>query len=291
MSVRKGIKKIKTWENEFQNEGNIMALIQVNYLSKALFRTVPLNVVLPADKIDYATGNYALKEGQKFKTLYLLHGLLGNYTDWVSGTRIQRWAEERNLAVVMPSGDNAFYFKSRTPWNDYETFIGRELVEVTRKMFPLSDRREDTYIAGLSMGGYGALRNGIVFSDTFSHVAGLSAAAHLFENLSEEANIGLFDNLEAASKTNLNPTVAVEEMLAQGRAIPKFYLSCGLKDNLLQSNLAFREFLKSKGFDVTWDEDPEAGHDWDFWDSQIKKVLEWLPLSETNNGINSGNVK
>ena len=268
-----------------------MALIQVNYLSKALFRTVPLNVILPADKIDYATGNYALKEGQKFKTLYLLHGLLGNYTDWVSGTRIQRWAEERNLAVVMPSGDNAFYFKSRTPWNDYETFIGRELVEVTRKMFPLSDRREDTYIAGLSMGGYGALRNGIVFSDTFSHVAGLSAAAHLFENLSEEANIGLFDNLEAASKTNLNPTVAVEEMLAQGRAIPKFYLSCGRKDNLLQSNLAFREFLKSKGFDVTWDEDPEAGHDWDFWDSQIKKVLEWLPLSETDNGINSGNVK
>ena len=291
MSVRKGIKKIKTWENEFQNEGNIMALIQVNYLSKALFRTVPLNVVLPADKIDYATGNYALKEGQKFKTLYLLHGLLGNYTDWVSGTRIQRWAEERNLAVVMPSGDNSFYFKARTPWNDYETFIGRELVEVTRKMFPLSDKREDTFIAGLSMGGYGALRNGIVFSDTFSHVAGLSSAAHLFEDLSEEANIGLFDNLEAASKTNLNPMVAVEEMLAQGRAVPKFYLSCGLKDNLLQSNMAFREFLKSKGFDVTWDEDPEAGHDWDFWDSQIKKVLEWLPLSETNNGINSGNVK
>ena len=63
----------------------------------------------------------------KYKTLYLLHGLLGNYTDWVSQTRIHKWAEEKNLAVVMPSGDNAFYFKSRTPWNDYETFIGKEL--------------------------------------------------------------------------------------------------------------------------------------------------------------------
>ena len=267
-----------------------MALIQVNYLSRALFRVVPLNVVLPADKIDYATGGYAMKEGQKFKTLYLLHGLLGNYTDWVSGTRIQRWAEEKGLAVVMPSGDNSFYFKSRTPWNDYETFIGKELVEVTRSMFPLSDKWEDTYVAGLSMGGYGALRNGIVFSDTFSHVIGLSSAVHLFENLSEDANIGLFDNLEAASKTNLNPVVAVEEMLAQKRRIPKFYLSCGTKDGLLQANVSFRDYLKEKGADVTWDEE-DAGHEWDFWDSQIKKVLDWLPLGEAAGGLGSGNVK
>ena len=267
-----------------------MALIQINYLSRALFRVVPLNVILPVDKIDYMTGNYLMKDGQKFKTLYLLHGLLGNYTDWVSGTRIQRWAEEKNLAVVMPSGDNSFYFKSRTPWNDYETFIGKELVEVTRKMFPLSDKREDTFIAGLSMGGYGALRNGIVFSDTFSHVVGLSAAVHLFDDLSEEKNIGLFDNLEAASKTNLNPEVAVAEMLEQKREIPKFYISCGRKDDLMKANEDFRDFLKGKGFDVTWDEDPNAAHDWDFWDAQIKKVLDWLPLDGVNGGLGSGNV-
>ena len=219
-----------------------------------------------------------MEAGSKFKTLYLLHGLLGNYTDWVSGTRIQRWAEERKLAVVMPSGDNSFYFRSRTPWNDYETFIGKELPEVTRRMFPLSEKREDTFIAGLSMGGYGAVRNGIVFSDTFSHVAGLSSALHLFDDVSEKANIGLFDNLEAASKTNLNPKVAVEEMLAVKRQTPKFYLSCGGKDDLLKSNEDFRDFLMGKGLDVTWDMEPEAAHEWDFWDSQIKKVLEWLPL-------------
>lgn len=268
-----------------------MALLQVNYLSCALYRTVPLHVILPSDKIDYATGTYLAKGEQKFKTLYLLHGLLGNYTDWVSGTRIQRWAEEKNLAVVMPSGDNSFYFKSRTPWNDYGTFIGKELVEVTRRMFPLSDKREDTFIAGLSMGGYGALRNGIVYSDTFGYVAGLSSAVHLFDNLSEDANIGLFDNLEAASKTNQNPTVAVEEMLEQKRSIPKFYLACGRQDGLMPANEAFRDFLKGKGFDITWDEDPNAGHEWDFWDSQIKKVLDWLPLGEAKAGLSSGNVK
>ena len=69
-----------------------MALIQINYLSKALFRTVPVQVILPVDKISFQEGTYQMKPGQKFKTLVLLHGLLGNYTDWVSGTRIQRWA-------------------------------------------------------------------------------------------------------------------------------------------------------------------------------------------------------
>ena len=254
-----------------------MALIQVNYLSKALFRTVPLNVILPVDKFDADTDSYLQPENRKYKTLYLLHGLLGNYTDWVSQTRIQKWAEEKNLAVVMPSGDNAFYFKSRTPWNDYETFIGKELVEITRKMFPLSDRREDTFIAGLSMGGYGALRNGIVFSDTFGCVAGLSAAIHIFDDLSEEANIGLFDNLKAASETNLNPRIAVREMLEAKRSVPKFYMACGRKDDLMKANEDFRDFLRANGIDVAWDES-DHGHDWDFWDIQIKKVLDWLPL-------------
>lgn len=254
-----------------------MALIQVNYMSKALFRLVPLNVILPVDRFDADNNEYMMNKDQKFKTLYLLHGLLGNYTDWVSRTRIQQWAEEKNLAVVMPSGDNAFYFKSRTPWNDYEAFIGDELPAITRQMFPLSDKREDTFIAGLSMGGFGALRNGIVFSDTFSHVIGLSSALHIFDDLSEEANIGLFDNLEEASKTNLNPKIAAEDMFREKREIPKFYMSCGRQDDLLGVNVDFRDFLRKNGADVTWDEE-DGGHDWDFWDSQIKKVLDWLPL-------------
>ncbi|SDB50499.1 S-formylglutathione hydrolase FrmB [Pseudobutyrivibrio sp. YE44] len=254
-----------------------MALIQVNYLSKALFREVPVNVILPVDRFDADTNRYLNGKERKYKTLYLLHGLLGNYNDWISQTRIQKWAEEKNLAVVMPSGDNAFYFNSRTPWNDYGTFIGEELVEVTRRMFPLSDKREDTFIAGLSMGGFGALRNGIVYSNNFSHVAGLSSAVHIFEDTSEEANIGLFDNIAEASKTNKNPCVAVEEMLSEKRPIPKFYMACGTQDDLMPANVAFRDFLQEKGIEVTWDED-DYGHDWDFWDSQIKKVLDWLPL-------------
>ena len=268
-----------------------MALVQVNYLSKALFRTVPVNVILPVDKINYMTGEYLMKEPCKFKTLYLLHGLLGNYTDWVSGTRIERWAMDRNLAVVMPSGDNSFYYNKKELWSEYETFIGKELVEVTRNMFPLSDKREDTFIAGLSMGGYGAIRNGIIHSDTFSHVAGLSAAIHFFDKeFSEKRYRGdLFINIDSPEKTDLNPEIAFEELTASGRPIPRFYIACGTKDELFPHSEGFRDFLKAHGADVTWDQE-DAAHEWDFWDSQIKKVLDWLPLSTPAGGLSSGNV-
>ncbi len=271
-----------------------MALIQVNYLSRALFRTVPLNVVLPVDKISFADGAYQMKPGRKFKTLYLLHGLLGNYTDWVSGTRIQRWAEEKNLAVVMPSGDNAFYIDTPLPRNDYETFIGRELLEVTRNMFPLSPRREDTFICGLSMGGYGALRNGMKYAEHFSRIAGLSSAISVLNSdgrLLETSK--LFGPSKEAAKTDRNPLVAFEQMKLRSQKgefpLPEFYLACGTKDGLLPDNRAFRDMLIREGVKVTYDEEPR-GHDWDFWDSQIKKVLDWLPLDGDANGLGSGNV-
>ncbi|MBQ7613881.1 MAG: acetylesterase [Butyrivibrio sp.] len=277
-----------------------MALLQVNYLSKALFRTVPLNVILPADKIDDRSFSYAMKPGDKFKTLYLLHGLLGNYTDWVSGTRIQRWAEEKNLAVVMPSGDNAFYLNSSAAGNDYSTFIGKELVEVTRNMFPLSERREDTFIAGLSMGGYGAIRNGLVYSETFSHVIGLSSAVHILEKdpdffdaeegLFAGVERGVFGDIRKAAATDANPKLAFEGLLEKNRKLPRLYMSCGTEDELYKANTDLRDYFISKGADVTWDEE-KGGHDWDFWDSQIKKVIDWLPLEEADNGLGSGNVK
>ncbi len=269
-----------------------MALIQVNYLSKSLFRTVPLHVVLPVDKLDFETASYCSLEGRKFKTLYLLNGLLGNYTDWITGTRIQRWAEERNLAVVMPSGDNSFYVNSPVTGVHYGDFTGKELVEITRRMFPLSEKREDTFIGGLSMGGYGAIINGINNSDTFGAVIGLSSAVHIFDKTMGHLGYeyDAVGDVDEAMGTDMNQEVAFDHLLESGRPVPKFYLACGTEDDLYGSNVSFREFLTGKGAEVTWDE-ALAGHDWDFWDSQIRKVLDWLPLDVADNGINSGNVK
>ena len=268
-----------------------MAILQMTYLSEALFRTVPVSVYLPCDKIAFEEGSYQMRPGQKFKTLYLLHGMIGCHIDWLIETRLRRWAEERELAVVMPSGDNAFYIDSPLPNNDYGRFIGEELVEMTRRMFPLSDRREDTFIAGLSMGGYGALRNALVYPETFSYAAGFSSGLHFF--LPGAASIRgeqlVFGDPAEAAKSDKNPYVALSNAIEQGKELPKFYLSCGTEDMLMPSNIAFRDELVRRGADVTWDEQP-GGHDWDFWDAQLKKMLDWLPLENGEIGLGSGHV-
>lgn len=269
-----------------------MALIQVNYVSSVLERTVPLQVILPVDKL---TPEGKLPAEKKFKTLYLLHGYFGNYTDWISGTRIQRWAEERDLAVVMPSGDNGFYVDRPATGNCYGRFIGEELVEVTRRMFPLSREREDTFLGGLSMGGFGAIRNGLKYHDTFGAIISFSGVLQMFEALDKtpnQANIpfmeGIFGDLKQAAMSDNNPSVLVKA-LAGKKNLPKIYIACGTEDSLLPHSRDFRDLLETNGFDVAYEEGP-GDHNWDFWDTYIKKALDWLPLDDLFQGLSSGNV-
>lgn len=263
-----------------------MALIQVNFMSNCLKRTVPIQVILPVDKI--------LKENKQqkpFKTLYLLHGLFGNYTDWVTNTRIQKWAEDRNLCVVMPSADNSFYIDyDFIPNNEYGKYIGEELVEMTRKMFPLSHRREDTFIAGLSMGGFGAIRNGLKYSDTFGYIAGLSSAIHIFEfpgtGLIGEDQV--FGDTKINTENDNNPRYILEHFGDKQK--PKIFMACGTEDSLIAANRIYKDLFKKYQFELTYIED--AGkHDWVFWDTYIQDVLDWLPLDDKEEGINSGHVQ
>ena len=276
-----------------------MAYLTVNFISKSLMRTVPVNVILPADKLVFP--GMPEPEQKPFKMLILLHGILGNYTDWVNGTRIQRWAEAKNLCVVMPSGDNAFYVDIPQSGNYYGKFIGEELPAMMRKMFHISDKREDCYIAGLSMGGFGAMRNGLCYNDTFGAIASLSGAFILHEPKSDDEEIGrmglekyCFGTMKEGWYSEKNPQYLAEALVERKAAgeevnLPKIYMACGTEDGLIGPNYTVRDDLIEKGFDVTWAEGP-GGHEWDFWDTYIEKVLNWLPLDSDNAGINSGNV-
>lgn len=275
-----------------------MAIIEVNFISKCLMRTVTFNAIIPVDKFGPQAEN---AEQKPLKTLYLLHGIFGNYTDWVSGTRIQAWAEANDLAVIMPSGENRFYLDDEKSGELYGEFIGKELVEFTRKLFPLSDKREDTFIAGLSMGGYGAIRNGLKYAENFGCVIGLSAALvhdtwkdadnsapiFTFRRNYYEAVFGEYDKVKGSDK---DPKALLLKLKEEGRPVPKMYLCCGTEDGLVTANRDFRDFLNENGVDLTYVEGP-GKHDWVFWDTYIKKVLDWLPLNRTGAGINSGNVK
>ena len=274
-----------------------MALLQMNLMSESLMRTVNVNVILPADKLPLPGA--LRKDARPYKTLYLLHGILGSQIDWLSGTNIQRWAEEKDLAVVMPAGENGFYLDREAAHALYGEFIGKELVELTRAMFPLSHRREDTFLAGLSMGGYGALRNGLKYHENFGYIAGLSSA-NIVEGIEDRTDDvqaffasrsfaeSFLGDLSKVKNSDKDIKWLAEQLSSAGAERPKVYLACGTQDDLLNRNRDLRDALRGYGFAVTYQEAP-GGHDWDFWNSQIKQVLEWLPLSG-DAGISSGNI-
>lgn len=259
-----------------------MALITVNFESKCLNRNVTYRAIIPTEHSSHQ------ENPRPFKTLYLLHGMFGNCEDWVTQTRIKRLAEANCLAVIMPSGDNSFYVDHYNRHDYYGEFIGVELVEHSRNLFPLSHQREDTFIAGLSMGGYGAVRNGLNYNKTFSQIAGLSSAFIINEavNAPEEHSVffrtksyfeSVFGNTTELIGSKNDYKALITKLKKQQVDIPRLYLACGTEDELLENNRDYRDFLIQQGIEFTYVEGPGA-HTWDFWDEYIEKMIDWLPL-------------
>lgn len=273
-----------------------MALIQMNLMSSALMRTVNVNVILPTDKLP-APG--AARRQGPCQTLYLLHGLLGSEYDWVTGTPIRRWAEERDLAVVMPAGENGHYVDRPDAHVNFGEFVGSELVALTRSIFPLSPRREDTFLAGLSMGGYGALRNGLKYSETFGAVAAFSVPNPLETVKRFRADSAKLTESRRFFESSFGPAEQVpgsdkdllwlaEGLCREKRELPRLYLACGTGDPLLPGNRRLAAALRELGYPISYEE-LDGGHDWDFWTAALRGLLDRLPL-RANAGIHSGNV-
>lgn len=260
-----------------------MALIQVNYRSKALKKIVTFNALIPIDP--FKLSNQELVEKKPMKSLYLLHGYTGNYIDWVCGTRIQKLSEVYNIAVFMPSGENNFYLDDVDKGELFGEYIGNELVEFTRKMFPLSDKRENTFIGGFSMGGYGAIRNGLKYSYNFSRIIALSSALITYKIAGISSDFKddvadykyftrVFGDLNQLLGSNKDPEALIIEMKKKNLSIPQIYMACGTEDFLLDNNRTYRDFLISENIDLTYEEN-HGGHDWTFWDQYIEKAIKW----------------
>ena len=258
-----------------------MAILQVTAFSKCLMRNVPLTVVLPVDRM-------VASPRTECPTLYLLHGIFGNTLDFLNGTRIGRWAMERELCVVMPSGENSFYLNDPDQFALWSDFVGKELVELTRRMFPLSHRREDTFLGGVSMGGYGALYNGLQFRDTFSWILALSAPIRL-EDLRDRATDNAFmltnrryaqrcfGDLQTAPERDVNPLHLVERLWKECAQLPQIYLACGDRDELLPGSKRLAALLERLEIPHIFEILPGA-HEWDFWDKALLRGLELLPI-------------
>jgi len=247
-----------------------MALLNVTIQSQALKQTCAFNVILPQDG------------GDDIPVLYLLHGLSDDHTAWTRWTSIERYANQYGLAVVMPSTNRGFY-TDMVAGPAYWTYIADELPALCRGMFKISRKREKTFAAGLSMGGYGAFKLGLRKPETFAAAASLSGAvdiALVAEHRKQEDPQFYDEFSRLVFGETLRPEDDLPALAASCKNPPKLWMCCGTDDFLIGVNRHFSHRLTGLGLGHTYIETPGRAHTWDYWDEMIVKVLDWLPLQE-----------
>lgn len=255
-----------------------MALLRCDFFSDVLGVSTSMTVVLPQQTSSQIGMSGAVRGGDN-PTLYLLHGLTDDDTTWTRRTSIERYVAALGLAVVMPQVGRSFYC-DEAHGGRYWTFLSEELPRVAAEFFPLSSRREDTFVAGLSMGGYGALKWALRRPERFAAAASLSGALDVARLVreGEPDEAGLWDGVFGGAPVAGTP----DDLLAllrsgAGGNVPPMYLCCGTGDELVQDTERFAEAARDAGVPVTVDLGP-GEHEWAYWDARIQDVLEWLPL-------------
>lgn len=270
-----------------------MAFMQVQFFSESLHMAVAADVILP-QAVSREIGLDSRESSMgKHPVLWLLHGATDDHTTWQRRTSIERYAASRGLAVVMPSAHLSSY-SNLAHGGAFYTYISDELPQIMREFFPLSERREDNFIAGNSMGGYGALKIGINHPERYAAIGCFSSAANRGKPL-ENAG-GLFD--EATWKMRnfiqyggkdftgtLEDTFYMAKNNSSLPVLPRIFHSCGKDDFLIDRARETRDFflnLKGNPYQYVYEEH-EGIHGWDYWDAHIEDFLNFLDL-ETAKG-------
>lgn len=247
-----------------------MALLNCIYNSRILGAKTAMNVVLPENVSDINSA----------PVFTLLHGLDGNYLTWCANTRIQELAEKYGVCVIMPEAKNSFYCKT-AQGEDYYTHIADEVFEVSRRFFGLGDKPELNHIAGISMGGFGAMKIGLLNPTRFATIGSLSSVMDVEGQLIKSHGLNAHERevLKNAFGENArirggeNDIFYLSERVA-GKCMPAIYQFCGTEDFLYADNRRYLSFAKSLSLDITYEEAP-GGHFWPVWAEQIWHYVPW----------------
>lgn len=264
--------KITTYESERKIK---LARITCDFYSEILSLSTSMTVILPQAPLGE-------NKNRKYPTLYLLHGFSDDHTNWTRRTSIERYAEEAGIAVVMPQADHSFY-TDMAYGKKYWTFLTEEVPHVARAMFPLSDKREDNFVAGLSMGGYGAFKWALRYPERFAAAASLSGALDIEARVNKapaERTAGfhhIFGEKEVAG-TNNDLLWLIDQGDKTADPKPLLYQCCGTEDFLYEENIKFQQVCEASSYKLTTSYSAGA-HEWGYWDRKIQDVLAWLPLA------------
>lgn len=259
-----------------------MAHLTVHFFSEVLGKCETIEVLLPQKTYSQIGMDGAGEDAGTYPVMYLLHGLSDDQTIWMRRTSIERYASEYNLAVVMPNADRSFY-TDMAYGPKYWTYISEELPAVCRQFFPrISGKREDTFVAGLSMGGYGAFKLALCHPERFAAAASLSGVLDIVLRNGEDFGPLMklvFGKPELLAGSD-NDLLAVASRLQRNAEIPKLFACCGKEDFLYENNRYAVNRFKEMNLPITFEEGPGT-HSWAFWDEWIRKALAFF-LSERN---------
>lgn len=255
--------------------------IRTTIKSKMLMRATDVHVLLP-----FHDGYPDAKA--PFPTLYFLPGYSASAEEIVTFLPMRQMCAKYGIAIVIPDGENSFYTDHPERATQHGRYVAQELVEVTRRLFPqLSHRREDTFIGGISMGGYGAAVHGMHRHDVFSKILMLSPAIDaedLFAQKGDGSDGGvprsIFDSLLGGKavyeNSYMNPRFAVSALKAEGAQFPAMYMCCGRQDPLVyRACVSFRDFMEGQNVPMTYVES-DGMHDLFYWDEQLEACFEFL---------------
>lgn len=258
-----------------------MALMQCNFFSDVLGLTCSMNVILPQATTTQIGMTGKTGRTRRHRVLYLLHGLSDDHTIWLRRTSIERYVSELGLAVVMPAVNRSYYTDMKHGGR-YWTFVSRELPTLVESFFPISDKREDTFVAGLSMGGYGAFKMALSRPEKFAAAASLSGALdpmkllHIRDGEWRREHTDIFGTRSFYGTGN--DLVYLARKVARSRGPkPRLFQCCGTEDFLIEDNHSFRDMASALKMDFTYEQGP-GNHSWEYWDTNIQRVLDWLKL-------------
>jgi S-formylglutathione hydrolase FrmB len=251
----------------------------VQFQSKLVGKTLPYSVVLPT------TYEQRGQEKLRYPVLYLLHGLAGRYDNWLSKTKLAEFAAEYQMIIVTPEGNDGWYTDSATvPTDKYEAYIVQELIPDVESRYRTARGREGRAIAGLSMGGYGALKFGLKYPDKFIFAASMSGALDVAERSNENPR-NSWDFLRASVMQTFgaagSATREANDLYKLARefpderrsSLPFFYLDCGTEDGFLASNRELANIFLERKIRHEYRQLP-GNHSWAYWGAQIQEVLK-----------------
>jgi S-formylglutathione hydrolase FrmB len=235
-----------------------MALLHINYRSASLEKATGMYVVLPAS-------------AGPFRTVYMLHGYSDDYTAWQRWTSIERYAESRNLMIVMLDGDHGFSTNMTQELGRHEDHV-LESVRFIDRTFHTLACPAGRGIGGLSMGGYGAAKLGLKYPEIFGSLASHSGCLDMTQTRQWDENMRR--ELQAIFGATVTPEEECFALAARPGVKPAIYFDCGVDDGLIEENRRFHAHLTALGIAHTYAEYP-GGHSWDYWDAHIPAALDF----------------